>query len=212
MSCARGEWEVLEPCILKTRAYGFVEQMVDIASQSSGVTLVFVHTDADATDENQRAMPNKITPALQQISNLSDDQACKHIVAVIPVTKIENWQLADLEALQEVIGVQLDLEQLGLNLGIQQLEQRANSKELLLSALQMATTLRGRRRNQFTREDIDEPLAKRISLQKLARFDSFQRFSNRLKNFFDSTKYHSGGLRRRSDITKQQIKKRSSHN
>jgi len=75
----------------------------------------------------------------------------------------------------------LDWAQLGLNLGTRQLEQRANSKELLSESMKAAMNLRGRRRNQFTLEDIDDALAKRISLQKIGRFDSFQLFLSRLK-------------------------------
>lgn len=181
MECARGEWEVLEPCILKSRASDFPQQVVDIAKQSQGFTLVFVHTDADAPNETQKAIPNKITPALQAISQLADDEACKNIIAIIPVTKIENWKLADIDALQNVFGVQLDLVQLGLNLGTPQLEQRANSKELLTNVMKAAMDQRGRRRNQFSLEDIDDALSKRISLEKIARFDSFQCFFERLK-------------------------------
>ena len=181
IACARGEWEVLEPCILKTQKSDFAGQVVDIATQSVGFTLVFVHTDADDIDEDRKAIPNKINPALEQIFQLSDDKVCKNIVPVIPVTKIENWKLVDLDALQEVFGVQMDWAKLELNLGIQQLEKRASSKKMLTAAMEQATILRGRRRNQFTLEDIDEALSKRISLQKLARFDSFQRFSTRLK-------------------------------
>jgi hypothetical protein len=108
-------------------------------------------------------------------------RSCKNIIAIIPVTKIENWKLADLDALQNVFGVQLDLVQLGLNLGTPQLEQRANSKELLTNVMKAAMDQRGRRRNQFSLEDIDDALSKRISLEKIARFDSFQCFFERLK-------------------------------
>jgi hypothetical protein len=178
--CARGEWEVLEPYILKSRETSFVRQVADIATQSAGFTLAFVHTDSDAPDERDRAIPYKISPALEQVTYLEPNDACKNIIAVIPVTKIENWKLADLEALQELLGVQMNWTDLGLNIGIQQLEQRADSKELLSAAFRAATALRGRRRNQFTLEDLDESLAKRISLQNIARYDSFQRFLGRL--------------------------------
>jgi hypothetical protein len=181
LQCAQGEWEVLEPCIMKSAASNFVEQVIDIAQKSVGFTLVFVHTDADASDENQKAMPFKVNPALERLNQLSEDMYCKHIVAVIPVTKVENWKLSDLEALQSIFGVSLDWTKLGLNIGVQQLEQRANSKELLEDAMKAATQLRGRRRNSFTLEDIDETLAKRISMQNIARFKSFQNFLERLK-------------------------------
>jgi len=181
LECARGEWEVMEPCILKSHAQDFPGKVVDIAKQSAGFTLVFVHTDADAPNENEKAIPNKIMPALQAVQLLLEVDACKNIIAVIPVTKMENWKLADLDALQAVFGVALDWAQLGLNLGTRQLEQRANSKELLSESMKAAMNLRGRRRNQFTLEDIDDALAKRISLQKIGRFDSFQLFLSRLK-------------------------------
>ena len=68
-----------------------------------------------------------------------------------------------------------------MNLATQHLEQRANSKELLANAIKAATISRGRYRNSFNLEDLDNSLAKQISLKKLARFESFQSFFNRLR-------------------------------
>lgn len=181
LECARGEWEVMEPAILRSSQQGFRSQMLDVAKQSSGFTIVFVHTDADARDEDHRAMPNKVQPALQAVDQLSEQEACKNIVAVIPVTKIENWKLADLNALQEVFGVEMDWQKLGLNISIMHREQQARSKELLESIIKEANDLRGKRRNLFSMNDLDEPLAKSLSLKEIARYDSFQRFLNRLK-------------------------------
>jgi hypothetical protein len=47
--------------------------------------------------------------------------------------------------------------------------------------MKAAMDQRGRRRNQFSLDDIDDALSKRISLEKIARFDSFQHFFERLK-------------------------------
>jgi hypothetical protein len=71
---AKGEWEVLEPYVMKSNENTFVDQVRDISHKSVGFTLVFVHTDADAKDENQKALPFKINPALLEIDSLESTQ------------------------------------------------------------------------------------------------------------------------------------------
>ncbi|MCC6413625.1 MAG: DUF4276 family protein [Saprospiraceae bacterium] len=180
--CARGEWEVLEPEVLHSDERAFGDQIMDIAKQSAGFTLAFVHTDADARNEADRAIPYKIEPALQLIQDLPDQEVCKNIVAVVPVTKIENWKLADLNALREIVGVDLDWAKLGLNMSVQHREQQAQSKQLLSNVIREANIVRGNRRKQYALSDIDEPLAKRLALREIARYDSFQKFLARLKS------------------------------
>jgi hypothetical protein len=58
--CARGGWEVLEPMVLQSQANGFKDQVEDVARKAAGLTLLFVHTDADARDEEEIAKSVKI--------------------------------------------------------------------------------------------------------------------------------------------------------
>ncbi|MDX2282538.1 MAG: DUF4276 family protein [Bacteroidia bacterium] len=180
LACARGEWEVLEPIVLQSRENRFADALADVARQSKGLTLLFVHTDADAQDEAEKAWPHKLAPGLSRLRELREGDACQNVVAVIPVTKIENWKLADLEALEHILGGRLDWQHLGLNLGAAQREQAARSKELLAEVIRTANQRR-HRRIQLSPADLDEPLARRMDLSRLAPYTSFQRFLGRLK-------------------------------
>lgn len=178
--CARGEWDVETPIALKSDGDGFVASVLDVAQQSIGYSLVFVHTDADAPSIAQKALPNKIHPALEAVEGLDENQACKFVVPVVPVTKTENWKLADLGALEQILGVQLDRLALGLNKSAENLEEYADSKNLLQNVIKAAGEQR-RRKNTLSPNVLDDALAKQISLQALNRFASFRHFLAGLK-------------------------------
>ncbi len=181
MQCAQGEWDVLEPLALHPdrNAKGFVDQVLDLSRQASGFHLLFIHTDADAPDETQSAIPFKIKPAIEAIQNTpAGHDYCKEIIPVIPVVQIENWKLSDSAALREALATELNDTVLGLNIGTQQLEEKSESKELLAAILDK---INDGRRILVLPEDLDAALAKGIHLQQIYRFRSFERFVNRLK-------------------------------
>ena len=181
-NCAKGEWEVYEPVVLTTSKLHFPEQVEDIVKKAKGYTLVFIHADADAKSPMIKAFPNKINPALQRLEKLTDQQACKNIIPVVPVTEMESWKLADFGALQKLLGVTLDARALGLDKKPKHLEQNAKVKELFQRVLIAATEKRGRRRNTIQAADIDEALAKMVGFDRLKQMDSFQMFLQDLNN------------------------------
>lgn len=173
--CGKGEWDIMEPIVLKSASGGFVEQVLDVARQSQGLHILFIHTDADARSAGEKVMPHKIAPALEAIRQLPEGERCNVIIPVIPVTKSENWKLADSDALREVLGTNLDDQVLGLNIGAKQLEARANSKALLDQVIEAVQLQRGARRYRIRPADLDASLAKSIRLGKLYQYDSFKR-------------------------------------
>ncbi len=177
--CARSEWEVTEISVLKPKGDGFVEQVLDLAEQSHGFTLMFVHTDADAQTIYDKAMPNKIQPALDKLEQTSSKTHCKVLVPVIPASKVENWKLGDADALKEVIGVELTEQEMALNISPSVLDGKAQSKEMLKHIL---NTAKQKSRNApDDAADIDASLAQKISIDKLLRLESFRLFYERLK-------------------------------
>ncbi|MCC7504778.1 MAG: DUF4276 family protein [Saprospiraceae bacterium] len=181
LECAEGEWDILEPIALHPdrSSTGFVEQVLDLSAQAGGFHLLFVHSDADATDENQKVIPHKISPALAALQKVEPrENYCKELVPVIPVVKIENWKLSDGDALRNAIGIDMSDELLGLNMGSKHLEEKGASKEVLAELLLRANE---GRRVPVELDDLDAALAKGISLKKIYRFKSFQKFVNRLK-------------------------------
>jgi hypothetical protein len=179
-NCGRGQWEAQNPIVLHTNTIGFVESVVDIAKQSVNFHLLFVHTDADAPSIDHKAMPNKIKPALEAILGLPEESVCRHLVAVIPVTKTENWKLADLVAIEQILGVTLDRQSLGLNKRVNNLEEYADSKKLWQKIIKETDIMR-KRRNAFVANKLDDALAQEISLSELYRFKSFRHFLDGLK-------------------------------
>ena len=167
LQCAQGEWDVLEPLIIhpNRNIEGFVNQVQDLAHQAHGFHLLFIHTDADAPEEALKAIPFKINPAILAVQNAPQTIAyCREIIPVIPVVKVENWKLSDSDALREALATELDDVALGLNLGIRQLEQKGDSKELLATIL---SKINENRRIPVLLEDLDGALAKGIYLQKI---------------------------------------------
>lgn len=181
LECVESEWDILEPLVLHPNKHisSFAEQVLDLSQQAAGFHLLFVHTDADAPDEDEKAMPRKIRPAQQALDRIEPVGGyCRFLVPVIPVVKIENWKLADSDALRGALGTLLPDETLGLNIGSKQLEEKNASKELLSEVLQR---INEGRRVPVTLEDLDAALAKNISLKRMYRFKSFQKFVERLK-------------------------------
>jgi len=177
-ACARGEWEVYEPQILKTNEHKFVQQVLDISKQSAGYNILFIHTDADATDENKKALPNKIEPAKDAIKQTAKDKYCHYLVPIVPVVKVENWKIVDGDALREALGLSLTDSEMGINMPARVLEQKGSSKEMLQSIMRLAHT-----RSRFAPEmdDLDAFLSRNIRLEVLMRLLSFQVFVERLK-------------------------------
>ncbi len=181
LECAEGEWDILEPLVMRPGKHrtDFVGQILDLSQQAAGFHLLFVHTDADAPDEDVKAMPGKIQPAQEALRHVEPaEKYVTILVPIIPVVKIENWKLADTDALREAIGTILTDEVLGLNIGSRQLEEKGASKELLSEVLRRANE---GRRIPVKLKDLDAALAKGISLKKIHRFKSFQKFVERLK-------------------------------
>lgn len=176
--CAQGQWEVNDPIVLKTQENSFVQQVLDISKQSVGYNIMFIHTDSDADDENQRAIPNKINPAINALAGVPAETHCKHIVPMIPVNKVENWKLADGEALRTALGIPLTNDEMGININANTLEQRGSSKEMLEAIIRLA---RSKSRYAPDLEDLDASLSKNIRIEVLLRHKSFSLFVNRLK-------------------------------
>lgn len=177
-ACAKGEWEVYEPQILKTQEQGFVQQVLDIAMQSAGFTVMFIHTDADARDENEKALPNKIAPALESLRQKPAKSHCQYLVPIIPVTKIENWKLADGEALRNALGINLTDEEMNINIPATTLEQRGSSKDMLQEIMSLA-----KERSRFAPEmdELDASLSNNIRFERLMGLKSFRTFVDRLR-------------------------------
>lgn len=142
---------------------GFVSQVLEISMESSGYDFFFIHSDADS-DNHTKVWESKFDPAIRELNKKAPKVYNHRIIPIIPVTKIENWKLADFEALKETLGVDFDRNKVGLNISNDVLEKRSNSKELLKKVVAFARELDP---NAPEIDEIDGPLAKCVSFESL---------------------------------------------
>jgi hypothetical protein len=174
-TAAKQSWEIYEPTILKSKEENFTAQVIDIAQRADGYNFCFIHTDADAINAKEKALPHKIKPTLEALAAVPG--RCTNIIFVVPVTKIENWKISDTDALRITIGTKLTDQALGLNMGRKQLEQRADSKLLLQNAILAAWKSKNQTGNVFHfMAELDASLANNIRLQSLYQLASFRDF------------------------------------
>lgn len=174
--------EVFEPCEVTARGETFVEKMLNACSNSasSGVTILFIHADADHRSA-QDVLKNKFQPLLNALDDMSADTHCKHIVPTIPVQMIESWMLADKELFKRLINASDKQDSV---LGIEKLpESYADPKSVINSAIRHASAGKTRsRRNNVTISDLYRMLGERLELDKLRAIPSFIEFEDNVKS------------------------------
>lgn len=134
-----------------------------------GAQIMFIHRD---TDQHDRAfvLKNHFQPIIDQLEE--DIQSAIHIVPLIIKHEQETWMLADLDALDQILGGKLNRQNLNLP---PSLETRANTKEIFKQAIR--DTNEGQSRDRGLKEgNVAERLAQSISLTQLARLPSYQQF------------------------------------
>ena len=70
--------------------------------ETFGMTILCVHTDADATN-NVNTYQYKINPAQIELGKQNDADYCKNLVAIVPIHETESWMLADKELLKHCL-------------------------------------------------------------------------------------------------------------
>ncbi len=181
--------EVYSPIEISPKSKdGFVSQILEISQESSEYNFFFIHSDADSADINQ-VWENKFQPAIDRLNKEAPKTYNPYLVPVIPVTKIENWKLADFEALKETLGVEIEKNKVGLNISNDALEKRSNSKELIRSVIRYARELDP---HAPEIDEIDDALAKSINFSTLKmQSKSFERFFNSTKKMLEDLRFIS---------------------
>lgn len=140
-----------------------------------GAQIMFIHRDTDQHDRTF-ILENHIQPILDQLDK--EIHSSIHIVPLIIRHEQETWMLADLDALDQVLGGKLNRQNLNLP---PDLETRAHTKEIFEQAIRDANQGQSRGRG-FQEDDVAELLADKIRLTRLARLPSFQRFVSDIKS------------------------------
>lgn len=140
--------------------------------QAGAMTLV-IHTDSD-TDTYEQRYAHKFVPALEALEKYEDDyNYCSIITPLIPVRMMEAWMLADLDLLKEQIGTGKSNSDLGLS---RDPETIADPKSLISEAIRISTEDLPKRRQRLSISDLYGVIGVSISLEKLERLSSYQKF------------------------------------
>lgn len=181
------EIEVYDVTFLPCGKRGFTAEMLKTAKDafSMGIMVLCIHTDADdASDEQARS--NRIEPAFQAIASFEGREICKNLVAIVPVQMTEAWLLADIELIRDELDTTKSDRELGLN---RQPETIARPKELIQQAINIVFDALPKRRRRPTLSDLYLPLGQKISLEKLSRLSSYQKFLEDVRDAYRRLHY-----------------------
>lgn len=186
----RTDIEVYEPEYLpKKNETSYVQQITSIASEYSYFHVICLHCDSD-NPSNENVLRHKIKPALQSIKSLSGN-ACKNLVALIPVQMTEAWLLADLELLKNKIGTSMSNNELGLPTRIQEIERISDPKMVIIEAIRKAQANISRRRRKLSISRIYSPISQEISIEVLRNLSSYKSFMKNVRTALKALNYLS---------------------
>ena len=162
----------------------FIQEVLQASKkgvETFGMTILCVHTDADATN-NVNTYQYKINPAQIELGKQSDADYCKNLVAIVPIQESESWMLADTILLKSEIGTDKTDNELGIN---KQPENISNPKEVIENAIRIARIEQTKRkRDSLTISDLYLPIGQSIDLEKLETLSSYQDFQENVREAF----------------------------
>ncbi len=181
------EIEVYEPMHLRKHGDGYVNQITHIATEYSYFHVICVHCDADAPTI-EKVMNEKMNPSFTAVDNL-ESNACKNLVAIIPVQMTEAWILADCDLLKEKIGASKINAELGLPVRIREIEAINNPKETISNAIRVAQSNLPRRRRKLTISNLYTPISQEISIDNLMQLSSYSLFMENIEHALRKLNY-----------------------
>jgi hypothetical protein len=183
-----GQVEILPVQCIEKQEGDFVKTVKCYAQQAKerGIMVLCVHTDADSTTDTG-TFNNKINPAFTAVENAQREHLCKNLVPIVPVRMTEAWMLSDKELLKAEIGTRKSHEDLGIN---RPPEVYADPKQAIKTAIRVARQDQTRRRRRdLTVAELYSPIGQKISLTKLERLPSYQKFKEAVRDAFRKLNY-----------------------
>jgi hypothetical protein len=130
-----------------------------------------VHLDADGLSD-RKFRNDKVNPAMRAVAEAEGD-IIRVIAPLVPVRTVENWMLADRDALLKLMGTRLSARELDLH---HPPESYPKPKETIKDAIRKHEAQKSGRRKKVTIRDFYEPLGENASLEELQKLPSFQKF------------------------------------
>jgi hypothetical protein len=179
----RGEVSIEDVVPLKINKTSFVDTMKKASKKTleEGLSILCIHADADKKTIID-VYNNKFTPLYSALESL-DDNYCKIIVPIIPITESESWMLADKELLKQRINASDKRDD---ELGIEKHpESYADPKSVIENAIRIAQQNKTkRRRRELSIADLYAELGQAIKLDKLKAIPSYCEFTKSVKTAF----------------------------
>ena len=182
-----GDIEILDIQIIEVAKKSFIEDACNAARDSYekyGVMVLCIHTDTDKPSDKV-AFQNRILPAFKAIQKL-EEEACKNLVAVVPIQMIESWMLADKDLLKEELGTNKSDKQLGIE---KKPESLTDPKKAISEAIKIAFEDKPRRRKRPEIGEFYRPLGQKIKLEALEKIPSYCKFKKEVRQAFKTLNY-----------------------
>lgn len=167
------------------------DEQVLIASKFAfnkfGIMILFVHTDADSSDDDF-VFKSKIIPSINYL-NLQTNDVCKHIVAIVPIQMTESWMIADKELLKSEIGIVNSDSELGIHFKPENIN---NPKNVIESIIRISKKdLTKRKRNKGLEiSDLYQIIGQKINLSELEKLSSYNKFKQSLVDKLKELNFH----------------------
>lgn len=141
------------------------------------ISLLFLHTDADSSDDDF-VFNSKIIPAMNFL-NIQTEIICKHIVAIVPIQMTESWMIADKELLKSEIGLENSDSELGIHLNPETINNPKNLIENIIRISKEDLT-RKKRSKGLDISDLYQIIGQKINLSELEKLSSYNKFKQSL--------------------------------
>lgn len=177
----KGDIEIaLEVIKIDKTGLRFDEQVFSaskFAFDKFSIALMFVHTDADSTDD-EFVYTSKIIPAINYLNNQAE-AVCKHIVPIVPIQMTESWMIADRELLKSEIGISNSDSELGIHLNPETINNPKNVIENIIRISKEDLTKRKRNKGLMI-SDLYQIIGQKIELSELEKLSSYKKFKQSL--------------------------------
>jgi hypothetical protein len=171
------EIEIHSPVHVIEACDTFKEKIRAVAIKYNYFHVICIHCDSDDQDSNA-VLINKINPAFDIVKNTDD--ACKNLVAVIPVQMTEAWMLADIDLLLTEINTDKTCGELNLPCKARNVETIADPKTRIKEALR-AAQIGSRRRSKLSISNLYTPISQKLTIRQLEQLPSFRSFKEEVR-------------------------------
>jgi len=180
------EIEIHSPVHVTESGESFKEKIKAISLKYNYFHVLCVHCDSDSST-NETVLQNKVNPAFQLVDNT--ENACKNLVAIIPVQMSEAWMLADIQLFLDEINTGRTCGELDLPCKTRQVEALANPKYQIEEALRKAQIGMPRRRSKLKIADLYTPISQKMTIPKLEALPSFRAFKENARQSLINLNY-----------------------